>query len=265
MGESRERFRSDSLRMVLLGIAAGATSAYALTALGIPAEVTGAVTSGAALLPPAIGNALYEKRARKSGYSRIQTDPSEKPRVLVIALTVGALLLTNNVLSLLLAFVAGIGLAVVMELDLLPVGALDRDGLAALGLASAIPIALLVWMPIMFLIARQAAHYLGQHPYAWTLVVVVCFATLQAILEIVTGGGVVETITSQAVTFSLDYGIAALGCFYAIRSHAQFIVSRAFRKLPPEDREAVLTLVTETLKTLPPAGRRETPARSDGG
>ena len=258
--------KADPLWMVLLGIAAGAAVAVALSPYFV-GEITAAVASGVALLPPAIANRMEQRRSHVKGVAAFRADPSARPRLLVIALSVGSLLLTLNLMGAIYSILIGLPLWFVV--DAAPAG----SGLRGLGESEQFQLSwpltytvgLITFLPVLYLIIRRTAHYLGPHAYAWTFVVVLSYEVIGTSLEIVVGSFTPDPVAVflRILLFGVEYGIAMLACFHARRSQAQFVVARSFRKLSEPDRAAVLQLVNDALESLPEADTQESAAHPD--
>lgn len=236
-----ERFSSEGLPMLVMGVVAAAGVAYLLSLVAFPPEPAAILASGVAVLPPAIANAVFKRRrGRDAELVALSHGGIVRPVPLVIAMVAGVLLLTFQGLS----FVTGVAVGVGMQAG--PALTIE-DQISLLSLATLLTTCP-IFVLIAFFVAYRACHYLASRPYLWLLCAVALQAILQLALDTITlGPPTIEQLVFSLVFSGIVYGAMALGCWRGMRVHQQFVASRLLRRLQPADLRAVLELISETV------------------
>jgi len=141
------------------------------------------------------------------------------------------------------------------------------DALLDHGVPAVVP---LVSVPILLLavvvLAARATHYLLPRPKRWLLVGLGIYAVLRIglLLSIWTEDSPFSQgllIVSLLFLVPVFFLVALVGVWWGRRTDVAFSASRFFRRLPPEDQEAALTLLDESVRTRRPAAG-PSPSRS---
>lgn len=241
MSSTAEPHSGQGLLMVLAGIAAGGTVAFAMNRLGVEPEPAAAIASGAALLPPAAVNSIQKRRRGRSAELRaLSHGHLIRPVPTVIAIVAATLVLIFNALLWTMTAIVGIGPAVADH------AITDRTIEAQVSVAT-----LLVVFPLFlvatFAVASRACHYLSGRRYLWLLCSVLLFWVLLIAIDVLTGQFDPQTLIGAVAGTGVLFGIAALGARWGMKSHDAYVAGRLLRKLAPEDRGAVTAMIGEAV------------------
>lgn len=212
------RFEGHSLLAIGSGVTAALLVGLVCHSLQFPQSVQGPLTGGAVGIPAAIDYYFQDKRRdRQEDIARLQRDQLRRPVGLVVAMFAAALLAFEQV-----GMFSGLG-----GYGFWPVFML---GIVA-----------------DFFIASYASHYLGEHPYRWTAVAVVCSCVAQLLL--LTPSGHVKiygnlywpgeahlgaSYLALGLGWLVTLGVCLAGTWYGRRHHEKFLAKKLARMKPPQ-------------------------------
>ena len=222
MTEQPAASRFDGHTFLALGTGVGAAVAvgFVCYSLQIPQPIQGSLTGGAVGIPAAIEYQLQgRRRNRWEEIARIQRKELRRPLGIVIPMFTGALLAFEQ-----LGIFSGGGWGFWLAFSL---GVLGD-----------------------FFMASYAAHYLGEHPYRWTVVTVVCSYLTQLVLlsvsrnvkiyEHVYGRGeahLIATHVALGLGWLVTLGVCLAGAWQGRRHHDEFLAKKLARMQRMASRE----------------------------
>jgi hypothetical protein len=217
------RFESHSLLGISVGMGAAVVVGLVCYAMQVPAQVQGPVTAGAVGLPAAIDYHLQARRRDTAAdIARIHQNQLRRPVGLVVVMFAAALFAFEQM------------------------GMFSGHRFGLLGLL----VAFLLAMVADCFIASYASHYLGEHPYRWIAVAVVCAYVAQLLLLLSPSRYVksygnllkiygnpywrgAEHLGASHVVLGLGYlatlGVCLAGAWYGRRHHDKFLANKLVR------------------------------------
>lgn len=252
-------FRS-SIAALFLGIVLAIVVSRAVLLVGWGGELASQAAGAASGTSPLLLDGVRQRRAQRKRVRAASVRSWPRPtRLLVAALFGFALTVVDTWCSLLLSWLTR---GVTARVD----GATDQASyLSAFTLMVTVINVPLVAVAAVGLAAR-ATHYLLPRPRRWILLGLALYAVLKV--------GLLMTASTNNTPFSLSvlvagavllvpliFPVALIGVWWGRRTHVVFSATRFFRRLPPEDQQAALTLLEESVQTRPRAPGPPVPSR----
>jgi len=215
------RFSGHTFLALGAGVGAAVVAGLVCRSLHIPQPMQGSLTGGAVGVPAAIEYHLQgRRRNRCEEIARIQRDELRRPLGIVIPMFAGALLAFEQ-----LGLFSGGGWSFLLVFSL---GVLGD-----------------------FFTASYASHYLGDHPYRWTVVTVACSYLAQLVLlsmsrnvkiyENVYMRGAAHLIATEVALglgWLVTLGVCLAGVWHGRRHHDEFLAKKLARMRRMASREA---------------------------
>jgi hypothetical protein len=228
------RFEGYSLLAIGTGVAAAVGVGLVCHLLQLPQEVQGPLTGSAVGIPAAIDYHLKARRRDlREDIARIQRNDLRRPLGVVVAMFAAALL------------------------------AIEQAGMFSGLRGAGFLLAFVLGLVADFFIASYASHYVGEHPYRWTTVAVVCACVAQ-LLRLIPSGHVKiygnlywrgeAHIGASHLGLGLGWlvtlAVCSAGSWYGRRHHEKFLAKKLARMqrkppLPGTDSFEQLKKLTE--------------------
>lgn len=234
------------LSVLGLGLIVAGFGAWFLDTGGANAQVTGVVVPGVPVIFGIVDE--YIENRRKTKRERVEEllhDDTYKNPVVVVVYLILALQLLQRAMGMLVGAAMGTALDAAGRADLTTSIVVANSGL----------LTFLYSLPLIVLLAKYTAHHIRNRAALW-----------------ISGGFIVSQLMSEALPFLLFgsaysaeplvlmvgvaiaclllVGSAALGSWWARRTHQAYIMSRLFKRLSPSDRRDLIDLV-QTLPGIP--------------
>jgi hypothetical protein len=206
--------RFDQRSLIGIGASLGAAVAVGLLCkwVGVPDPVTGTLTAGAASLPAAVAYSLQGRRRNVTDeISRIRQGELRRPVGLVMVMLVAALFLAELISP-----------PIEMRTSLR-----GEPGEVLTALITA---------ALAFFISWYASHYLGKHPYRWTVVAVGALFIIDTVIYIALSAGApwywqdfLFFLSSIIVRYSMVLNASLAGAWYGRRHYDKFLAKKLAR------------------------------------
>jgi hypothetical protein len=227
------RFEGHSLLAITAGVGAVVLVGVLCHLLPVLQPMQASLTGGAVGIPAAIDYYVQgRRRDRQEDIAHLQRDQLRRPVGPVVVMFAAALLAFEQV------------------------GMFSNLGGYGFG-----PVFMLATVADFF-IASYASHYLGEHPYRWTAVAVICSYVAQLLLLLkghvkiygnVYWPGEAHLGASQvglALGYLATLGVCLAGAWYGRRHHEKFLAKKlarlqraAAKREPPQSRQELLELL----------------------
>ncbi len=228
-----------------------------VTAIGsllkLPEGVVAGLAGVGGVVPPVITLIRFQRAMpRKADLAALSRGRIERPHLPVVIIIGIVLFAVESAVGGLFGFTVDIARAWM--------GGTDQQVLAAAGEANlwfGVPVILV----IVYLILGRASHYLGSRPFGWLALAVGVYLLFRIIVTVLfltltaygTFYDVATTLMGNVVMALLFLVVALVASLVQRRRHSEFVVSRLFRKLAPQDKHAVQEMLREIVDVTPTA------------
>jgi hypothetical protein len=236
-------------------LSAFALSIFALIGVGVIADMlnweTNSASSAMAVAGMTPNGVALLRRRRRTGrdqeFAAMTHGDLARPPLLVVGFLAPALLLVDSIFGAVVGAIVAITIAATNG-D----ASKASDAFGVVSLVFALPLTLLA----TYLLAQRAAHFLASRTMLWLAAAIALYAAMRlAVISMsssaISASGLDVSLTDLARGFGIlapvMFFVSWLGKRRANATHSQFVAMRLFRRLKPDDRQATLELLGESV------------------
>jgi hypothetical protein len=239
------------MRKILIlgaGLVIAGIAGWFLDALGANAQVIGVAVSGIPLMFSAVDEYIEDRGKTKQERVKelLYDDTYRNPVVVATYLVLGYQLLQR---------VIGMFVGAVVGTTLSASGA--TNSMTSVVFSVAPPFILFVSLPISVLLAKYAAHHIQSRAVLWISAGFIVSQLISQVVPILVYGrtflstlSIVGMVVDTVGICLLLVASAALGSWWARRTHRAYIMRRLFKRLSPSEQRDLIDLV-QTLPGVP--------------